>query len=264
MGQHFVTGLFYGREQKGSTVHHYNYHIRTKQIYLGALSTIMFILAVAAVCISLVPGAGTGGPVVTFSAMPRIIWLVPVLVTACFTLLAPYFDSEGRTQLTVSWCMVFFWVNLVNVAAMVTLCISSVLELTEATSTLYLQNSAAWVWTFSIGSGVIALWSLWIMWRLWVYWHDVRDAVSAGWHPGISHVMMGADKSQEEIESQPLYTAPPSAPAPQTPTDSVNAPIGSSYGQPAAGVFQTQKFSVGGGLAVQPVQLFSVGGKKNK
>jgi hypothetical protein len=258
MGQAFVTGLFYGREQKGSTVDRYNYHIAVKQVYLAGLCAIMFLLGLAAIGISLVPGAGTGGPVVTFSSMPRIIWLIVVLATAGFTLVAPYFSSDGNIGLTVSWCMVFFWVNLVNVAAMVTLCISSVLELTEATSTLYLQNSGAWVWTFSIGSGVIALWSLWIMWRLWVYWHDVRDAASAEWHPGIAHVLMGEKKTKAADDLEKQANVPPESEL------NVNANIGSMYGQPAAGVFQTQKFSVGGGLAVQPVQLFSVGGKKNK
>lgn len=245
MGNDLVTGLFYGREHKGSTPEQYAYHIRVKQSYTGAIAGIAFVLVLAAVCISLVPGSGTGGPVVTFSAMPRIVWLVAPLFTFAMSMYALPFSSDGHVSLTIAWCQVFFWANLFNVAAMVVLCVSAIIELTEETSTFFLQQNGAWVWVFAIGSGFIALWGLYLMWRMWVYWHDIRDGYNAGWRVGMGR----PGKEQDAEASAPLMEdamekQPQTQEFAQPPAAAANSNIGSSYAAPT-GAFK-QKFSVSG------------------
>lgn len=209
MGNDFVTGLFYGREPKGSTPEHYAYHIRVKQAYTSVLAGIELVIVLAAIGVSLVPGAGTGGPVVTFSSMPRIIWLILPLFVAPFTMYSVTFSSDGHVASTIAWCQAFFWFNLVAVGGMVVLCISAIIELTEETSTFFLQQNGAWVWVFAIGAGFLALWGLYLMWRLWVYWHDVRDGYNAGWRVGMGRPSKGGEPSaplmdENEMESQPM------------------------------------------------------------
>ena len=104
MGNDVVTGLFYGREPRVSTKEHYAYHIRVKQAYTAVLAGIELVIVLAAIGISLVPGSGTGGPVVTFSAMPRIIWLIAPLFTAAMTMFSVTFSSDGHVASTIAWC----------------------------------------------------------------------------------------------------------------------------------------------------------------
>ena len=252
MGNDFVTGLFYGREPRGSTKEHYAYHIRVKQAYTAVLAGIELVIVLAAIGVSLVPGSGTGGPVVTFSSMPRIIWLIAPLFTAAMTMFSVTFSSDGHVASTIAWCQVFFWFNLVTVAAMVVLCVSTIIELTEETSTFFLQQNGAWVWVFAIGSGFLALWGLYLMWRLWVYWHDVRDGRNAGWMVGMGRPSKDAEPNvplmdESAMESQPQQAETYS----QTPTAPANARVGSSYVEQerSIGVIK-QKFSVNG-LSIQ-------------
>lgn len=252
MGNDFVTGLFYGREAKGSSVDQYAYHIRVKQAYAAVLAGIELMIVLAAVCVSLVPGSGTGGPVVTFSSMPRIIWLIAPLFTAAMTMFALTFSSDGHISSTIAWCQVFFWVNLVTVGAMAVLCVSAIIELTEETSTFFLQQNGAWVWVFAIGSGFIALWGLYLMWRLWVYWHDVRDGYNAGWRVGTGR-RLKEEPSAPLMEQDALESQPPQQ---QQQTSNTASQIGASYyGQqqqePPTGAFR-QKFSVNGFNTLNP------------
>jgi hypothetical protein len=252
MGNDFVTGLFYGREPKDNTPSLYAYHIRVKQAYTSVLAGIELVIVLAAIGVSLVPGSGTGGPVVTFSSMPRIIWLILPLFTAAMTMFSVTFSSDGHYESTIAWCQVFFWFNLVTVGAMVVLCISAIIELTEETSTFFLQQNGAWVWVFAIGAGFLALWGLYLMWRLWVYWHDVRDGYNKGWRVGMGRSAKGGEPSapfmdESEMESQPMMQSTPAA-----------AQIGNSYcaqqETPTArtGVV-THKFSVQGVSMQNPV-----------
>jgi len=214
MGNTLGLGLFYGRGNfrlNNRDMPNIDFELRTKQVYVSILTWIMIILSISAVAVSLVPGAGTGGPVVTFSAMPRIIWLIPTIAVCAFTLVAVMFDSTGNVGSTSSWTIVAMWMHVFAIAFNLILLISVAVEINQGTSTFYLQNGGAWAWVFVIGSAIFVLWSLWIIWRLYVYYADLLEGASLGWRVGIvemSDVERGTTATQPQYEQVPQASAP--------------------------------------------------------
>jgi len=212
MGNTVGMGLFYGRmhaKQKGMDIPSVDFEIRTKQAYVNTLTWIMMLLAGSAIAISLVPGAGTGGPVVTFSSMPRIIWLMPTVLICAYTLYATGFDSQANVPSTAMSTIVSLGFQVFGIVCNLILGISVAIELNNGTSTFVLQNSGAWAWVFVIGAFVFFLWGGWIAWRLYVYWADILEGSSMGWKPGI---VTEESLSGGKTEMQPLIPqtqAPP-------------------------------------------------------
>lgn len=217
--------------------------IRTKQVYTAALIWVNLLLSLTSLFVSLVPGAGQGGPIVTFGAMPHIVWQIPVIAVCMFALVACYFDSNADYTSTAAWLMVGMWfiifVGVINIIHLVALCI----EVSEKTSTFYLENGGAWVWVLLVMTLVFILWGAWIAWRMYVLRHDIVIGAALGWRAG----MLISDIETSDVT--PSSVTPP----PPTPVVPVAPPPPSSEGAASqiAGMFHAGAVKVGLALPIK-------------
>lgn len=220
MQSDFVVGLFYGpmRIRRGKTdMSAVDDNIRTKQVYTSFLVSVHFLLCILALFISLVPGACLGGGPggVTFSALPRTIWQVPTLIVLYFTFGSLYFDSNTNVASTVAWLMTFMWFMSILVVINLVSLISLILEVNNVGSTLWLENSGAWVITLLVGNVIYILVQGGLVHRLWTLRTDLVAAFAFGWRPGkVMSEASGASPEEQLLDSDAdAYTAPPTTPA---------------------------------------------------
>ena len=196
-------------------------NVRTKQVYTSFLVSVHFLLCILALFVSLVPGACLGGGPggVTFSALPRTIWQVPTLVVMYFTFGALYFDSNTNVASTVAWLMTFMWFMSILVVINLVSLISLILEVNNVGSTLWLENSGAWVITLLVGNVIYILVQGALVHRLWTLRTDLVAAFAIGWRPGkVMSEASGASPEEEPLIPEAVYNIPP--PPPPTPASS--------------------------------------------
>lgn len=195
--------------------------IRRKQVFAAGLVWINVILVNLCFFISLVPGACLGGPVVSFSAMPHIVWLIPTNMLLFFVGQSLYLDSNNDYTATAGWLMVSFWFQFLLIAVNVVSLVGIALEISQQTSTFYLQQNAAWIIVLIVAFSIFILWEIWIAYRLWVLRSDMLNAVSLGWRPGTL---------LDDLENRPAPATPANEGTPLLPA---NAKVSSQYGAAA-------------------------------
>ena len=186
MGNGAIVGLFSGQEKvragDATNKDEVLWHIRLKQLHLLFMSVVMMVWTTFALIASMVPGAATGGPDVSFTSLPKIPFLVVPLWAALCTYNAASYDITWQPHIAIMWCIVSFWINVKGVFIMFVFTSSCIYELEKKTSLLSQQNHGAWLWTFIIGGGMLMIWFMLMAWRLWVYSRDIR-AVITRWGP---------------------------------------------------------------------------------
>jgi hypothetical protein len=186
MGNGALVGLLGGQEnvRSGDATNKDEvlWHIRLKQLHLLFISVILMVWTMFALIASVVPGAATGGPDVSLTSLPKIPFLVVPLCVAMYTYNVASYDITWEPLTAIRQCLVSFYVNVTGALIMYIFTSSCIQELKENESILSQHNHGAWLWAFTIGGGLLAIWFQFLAWRLWVYARDIRNVITR-WGP---------------------------------------------------------------------------------
>lgn len=186
MGNGAIVGLLGGqenvREGDATNKEEVLWHLRLKQLYLLFVSVILMVWTTFALIASVVPGAATGGPDVSFTSLPKIPFLVVPLWAALYTYNAASYDITWQPKDAMRWCLASFYVNAAGALIMHVFTSSCIQEIKEKASILSQHNHGAWLWAFTIGGGMLGIWFQFLAWRLWVYARDIRNVITR-WGP---------------------------------------------------------------------------------
>lgn len=214
--------------------------VSTVRIYASVLIWINLLLSVALLLISLVPGAGMGGSPVTFSALPRIVWLIPNLLALAFALHSvgstSYSDIDGLMSMLVAAIVFMVASAVINIVHFVSL----ILECVEQSSTFYLQGFPYLV-VFTVAIGVFMLWQMWIAARIYVYRATVRNALDSGWSPAF-------EAQQAMLNKKGYFEVPATSSSSSSASGPASAPGMASASQVGASMpllFSTKRHTIG-------------------